>query len=225
LIDQADKRIREWIEEQVGATAITFDPPGSSQDSEGISCYLLDITSAKQYRGTRRPPLVITLRYLVTTWSSNSVEAHRLLGTLVFAAMQEQDYQIDLAPVSPDIWLGFGTIPQPSFILSIPLTLELPEPEIPLVREPMIVNVAPFLNLTGQVLGPGGVPITGAVVEAPGTGRQATTDTKGRFSLSQLPGGSRDQKLIVHAKGKQNTITVKEPAKGEPIIIHFEGLK
>ncbi len=224
MIDQADRRIREWIEKQGGVPAVTFDPPGKHQNAQGLSCYLLEIASAPQYRSGRRPPLVVTLRYLVTACSTDPAEAHNALGTVLFAAMQSTDFQVDLTPVSSETWLGLGVPPQPAFVLCVPFIVELPELELPLVREPLVVHVAPFLSLHGQVLGPGDVPISGAVVEVPGVNRQARTDTQGRFALSQLPGGSRDQQLIVHAKGKQNTITVENAATGEPVIIRFEGL-
>jgi hypothetical protein len=59
-----------------------------------------------------RPPLGISLRYLVTTWCENVKEAHRLLGDLMLAALEETKFEVEAIPAPVELWRAFGIAPR-----------------------------------------------------------------------------------------------------------------
>jgi len=236
VIEAVDQELAFWVRSILGAeVAVSFLPPGQSpQDqprsapgdesgsSSGVSLYLLDLLSASPIasptRGGRRPPLQLQVRYLVSTWAAEPEEAHRLLGEIAFAALAEGEATVELDGPSPGLWLALGTSPRPAFFLRRPVRRERPAPAVARVREPMTLAVEPVLTLTGQVLGPGSLPISGARVELPHLGKAATADHQGRFRFTAVPAGA--QTLRIHAKGL--TFDATAQAGGEPSVVRLE---
>src|SRR5208283_5349055 len=114
-------------------------------------------------------------------------EAHRLLGEIVFAAMDDPEFEVDLSPLPVNVWRAFGVPPQPSFILKVPVGKEKPKPKVGIVRQPLVVKWASLTSLHGIVLGPGDVALSGARVEFPGLDLVTHTDSNGRFRFSTVP--------------------------------------
>src|SRR5262249_32982745 len=137
-------------------------------------------------------------------------EAHRLLGQLVFAAMENPEFEIDLTPVSVTVWNAFGVAPQPAFMLSVPVQKERPEPKPGFVRQPLLVKTSPMTTLYGVVLGPGEIPIAGARVEMRALHLSTQTDRKGRFCLAAVPSEPARKELEVKAKGRKLSVTAEE---------------
>ncbi|MCU0518329.1 MAG: DUF4255 domain-containing protein, partial [Oscillatoria sp. Prado101] len=81
-------------------------------------------------RGSQRTPLQAAARYLVTTWAGTPEDAHRLLGDLLFAAMDSAAFQAELNPLPAAAWTAFGLPPQPSFVLRVPLQIARPQPPV-----------------------------------------------------------------------------------------------
>lgn len=223
MIDQADARLSAWTKQVLEISTITLAPPSNSQEDEGASLYLLDLASAVPPNGAGRPPLQISLRYLVTTWAKNPETAHRWLGMLAFAAMESSDYEVELDPLPYEIWLALGAAPRPAFILKVRIRLERPEPIAPLVREPLNVQSSPITHLDGRVLGPDDFPIAGARVEILSLKQVEHTDTKGWFRFGAIPSGFRPTTLKLSAKGRQVSIAL-EPvdASDKPLLIRFD---
>jgi hypothetical protein len=174
----------------------------------------------------RRPPLQLILRYLVSAWSDKPEDAHQLLVQLMFSAMENKDFQVELESIPMTVWTAFGVAPRPSFVLRVPLRKERPEPETLLVREPLRVQTSPLTSFHGLLLGPGDVPLSDCRVEVPSLSLSASTDRKGRFYFAGMP-ASGTKRLLVKAKGRELAIDSDEnyPDSGTPLVIHFSPLE
>jgi hypothetical protein len=223
MFEQTDDRLTEWISNVLGPVPVSLAPPGSAQEDSGVSLYLYEVIDSPPPRGTRRSPLQILLRYLITTWAKEPREAHRLLGKLIFAALDDQDMQVDLTPLPAAAWRALGTVPQPGFMLRVPVRQERPEPPTHLVRVPLVVEVQPTTGLWGTLVGPENVPLVGASVELTSLQRTVRTDSHGRFAFANVPASSQPQQLCVRVKGREFVVQVDEPASEEhPLVIQFD---
>lgn len=221
MIEQTDKRLCEWVESIQDGLTVSLASPKADQTGQGINLYLIGLDAAPPPRGTLRAPLQFTLIYLVTVWGYEPEEAHRLLGELIFAAMNSTDFELDLKPLPPEAWLAFGVPPQPSFFLRAIARRERPEPEVKYVRKPMVVRTTPLVTLDGVLLGPGDVPLPGARIDIPGMDVYTRTDRYGQFHFTSLPAEPGVKQLHIQAKGREMQVTV-EPSDGQPIVIRFD---
>lgn len=222
LIDQIDQRLTEWVKRVTNTVTITLTPPANSQTGQGISLYLMGIAPAYPAHNIGRPPLQITLRYLVTAWADKPEEAHRLLGQLAFAAMENSEFEIEFEPLSTQDWLAFATTPRPAFVLRVPARFVRPEPETPLVKAPLVIQATPTMSLLGQVLGPNDSPLSGVRVDLPSLQLTDRTDAQGWFRFATVPAEPRLKRFRISAKGRQVEIEVEpSPSMSEPLVIHF----
>jgi hypothetical protein len=223
MIDRVDQRLKDWIGSVLEATEVVLSPPGSPTTGQGVSLYLLEFRQTPPARGTRRPPLQITLRYLVTVWADRPEQAHQLLGKLVFAALDNSDFEVDPDPLPAATWQAFGLAPRPALVLRVPLRQERPEPAVPLVRVPPALRHAALGSLEGLVLGPGDAPVANAQVEVPALRRSTRTDVEGRFVFAALPSEPPVKRLRVQAKGLQAASDWAAPVGGAgPLVIRLQ---
>lgn len=233
MLDQVDRRVRDWVLSVLGDVQVSLESPVASSrgagaevgTGSGVSLYLIECVAAPPPRGVGRPPLQITLRYMVTTWAAKPEEAHRLLGDLLFAALDGKDYDVDLSHTDAATWAALGVSPQPSFTLEAHLKLERAEPPTRYVRVPLVVQAGPMVPLQGSVVGPGDMPIAGARVEALGLNMWERTDSHGRFQFAGVPGGPKPLRLRVKAKGREMAVLVPQPASGDPVTIRFDSFE
>jgi carboxypeptidase family protein/uncharacterized protein DUF4255 len=229
MIEKVDQEIREWIGSVVTEAEVVLGLPGDSVQNEQIGLYLMDLAQGNCARVGKLPPLKINLRYLVTARSPRPEEAHRLLGELIFAALKKPEkeapeFEVVIEPLPVEAWAVLGAAPQPSFFLRAPLRQERPEPKVPLVREPIVLQPAPMRPLSGVVSGPGGIPVMGARIELASIGVAARTDEKGRFRFGGVPANA-PLKFLVQAKGKQQEIDYSGQAAAsgdEPLEIRLQ---
>ncbi len=143
MIEQVDDQLRDWVANVVGHVPVSLELPGNWQtDGQGISLYLLELVEYPSLRGAQVPPLQLSLRYLLTTWARELETAHHWLGQLVFAAMAQPGFDVELGPVPAATWSAFGLAPRPSFFLRVPLRQERPSPAMPTVRVPLVQQIA-----------------------------------------------------------------------------------
>jgi hypothetical protein len=219
VIEQADVRLADWAGAVVGSgVQVALSAPVNGPSGAGVSLFLIDLVSLPPMRGQRRTPLQLALRYLVT--ASGAAE-HRLLGDLVAAAMQEEDFEVLLAPTPPETWLALGAAPRPAFVLQVPVRKARPEPAPPRVRGPLVVQGVALAPFAGVVLGPGDVPVANARVEVPSADAVAETDPLGRFQFANLPVEPRQKLVRVRARGRQIDVQIAEPS---PVVIRFDQL-
>lgn len=223
MIDAADDQLRTWVGSVLTVTPISLAPPDNAGVGSGVTLYLMDLLADPPLRNTARAPLQLALRYLVTTWAPQPEAAHRMLGALVFAAMEQPTFTVDLEPIPIAVWSAFGVVPRPAFMLRVPVRQERSEPIPTLVKAPLVIEVAPFVRLSGLVLGPGDIPIMGARVELPALHLVEQTDSHGQFTFARLPGKPFPKHLIVKARGHMQPATVDyPPSDAEPLVIRFD---
>ncbi|WP_309893001.1 carboxypeptidase regulatory-like domain-containing protein [Archangium sp.] len=210
MIDEVDQRLRTWVGRVLGGAPVSLAVPDRETVDRGVGLYLLELGPAPPPRTARRPPLRVSLCYLVTAGAESPERAHHVLGELVFAAMEEPDFEVDLSPVPVAMWTALGVLPRPSFRLRVPLERERPMPVVPRVKVPLITRTVPSTALLGRVVGPGDLPITDAVVELPSMGLSARTDTWGRFRFASVPADTPLGRLEVRAKGAVLAVRAEE---------------
>jgi hypothetical protein len=222
MIDQIDQHLKAWVGQTLPGVVVTLEPPGLAHDGQGASLYLFELVDDPPLRGRQRTPLQAAARFLVTTWAGKTEDAHRLLGDLLFAAMDNPDFQVEIDPLPTTAWTTFGLPPQPSFVLRVPLQLVRPQPAVPRVRHPLDVQPVPLAALHGLVVGPGDVPLADARVMVDGLDALARTDANGVFHLDTLPAGSARRRLRVRAKGQEITLDTRIPSPDDkPVVIRF----
>ena len=225
MIDEVDARLREWVGSVAGTVAVRLEAPGpgAEQAGAGVGLYLLELGDAPPAPGGQRAAQQIHLRYLVTAWGAAPEEGHRLLGELLFSALDREDMEVDLSPLPAGLWHAFGLAPRPAFALKVPLCRERQQAAVPRVRAPLVTRTVPSEALAGQVLGPGEVPLAAAVVELPSLQLRTRTDFQGRFRFPRVPVEPRTKLLRVHAKGEVRTFTAEPgPGEAEPLTIRFQ---
>jgi hypothetical protein len=219
MIDEVDQRLKTWVGRVLGDAPVSLDVPDRESVDRGVGLYLLELGPAPPPRTGRRPPLRVSLCYLVTTGGDSPERAHHLLGELVFAAMEEPEFEVDLAPVPVALWTALGVAPRPSFRLRVPLERERPVPAVPRVKMPLVVRAMPSMALVGRVVGPGDIPIPGALVELPSMGLSARTDAKGLFRFASVPADTPLGRLEVRAKGEVLAVRAEELPTEEGALV------
>ncbi|MBK8906972.1 MAG: carboxypeptidase regulatory-like domain-containing protein [Rhodospirillales bacterium] len=222
MIEEADQRLQQWLQEVAPATPVSLARPAPATDAAVIHLHLLTIAPGSQVSTSRRVLLTVMLRYLVTVSGADVGEAHRLLGVLLAAAAQKPDCEIDLTPFPWTFWTALGLAPQPSFVLCEPLEFRREPAPMPLVKhfQPSFSELQP---LSGIVVGPGDVPVPGAVIRVPGTRTAATTDYRGRFRLAGVPVRPAVAKLQVRAKNQDFVVQLrKDEPYPECLVIHYQ---
>lgn len=223
MIDEVDQRLRTWVGRVLGGVSVSLDAPDRTSVDAGVGLYLLELGAAPPPRTERRPPLRLTVCYLVTAGADSPERAHRMLGELVFAAMDEADFEVDLTPVPLAVWAGLGVAPRPGFRLRVPVQRERPLPVPQRVRMPLVVRALHSTeDLSGYVVGPGDVPIPGALVELPSLRLSTRTDAKGAFRFPSVPPTNTLGRLEVRAKGELLELGAEALAtEGGPLVIRL----
>ncbi|HEY6292461.1 MAG TPA: Pvc16 family protein [Terriglobia bacterium] len=224
MIDQVDRRLRDWAKGVVEGVEVHLDAPKGAEAGRGIGLYLMELASLPPPSTHKLPPWQVALRYLVTTWSEEAEDAHRLLGELVFAAMGNSEFQVELEPVAVEVWRAFGIAPRPSFVLRVPLQQQRPGPKVKLVRAAPVVKTSAVVGLHGVVRGPQDIPLAGAEVQIPALRLTTQTDSKGRFYFAAVPGAGQPKALRVRAKGQEVNVTTDESYgdASQPVLIRFD---
>jgi hypothetical protein len=222
MIEQIDTQLIDWIKKIPGFKTINvqLNPPESNGAEQGVGLYFIEARSMPTARTVELPPLRFQARYLVTVQAPEPEERHHLFEELAFAALADKPDETRLDPLPADLWAALGVPPQPALILEIPVWRERPQPELKLVREPLVLHAAPIIDLHGIVVGPGKMPLSGAWVEMPEIQRTEQTDSHGYFCFRTIPAGQGETRLTIRAKGRKMQAVIKQPTSiEEPAII------
>ncbi len=228
MIDIIDAALVEWAAKATNKAAPVSLSAPSAGGGQAISLYLLEIVDEPLRRSGSKPPVHPVLRYLVSTSAGDPQAAHRLLADLLYTAMGDPTYEIELAPVSNEIWAGFNLAPRPSFILRVPLPDEDKrrpgrEPgKTVRQREPSMDSGVPAVPLYGILLGPEDIPLMNARIELPNLFRSAYTDTNGAFVLQGVPAAPKEKTLLIKARKREKTVKIQTTGTPDhPEIIRF----
>jgi len=225
MADEFDERLKSWVTSEIPGIAVSLGAPERQRSGRGVGLYLLEITPSPPPSTNRRPPLQLSLRYLITAWSTSPEESHQILVQLTFAAMESRDFQVEPDSIPMSVWTAFGVDPQPSLVLRMPWRRERPVETI-LVREPLKIQSSPVMAFHGVLLGPGDVPLSDCRVEVPALGFSTSTDHKGRFYFPNVPSVG-PKKLLIKAKGRELPVNSDDnhPDSGTPLVVHFNLLE
>jgi hypothetical protein len=222
MIDDVDQRLKAWVADVVGELPVSLAAPERATVEQGVSLYLLELGAAPPARSVRRVPLQFSVCYLVTVGAETPERAHQLLGELVFAALEVPDLEVELSPVPLELWTALGVAPRPAFRVRVPVRRERAEPNVRRVRFPLIAQMVPNEALLGCVVGPGDVPIPGALVEVPALKLSTRTDARGYFRFPLVPSLQSLGRLEVRAKGEVLHVGAETLAPQEgPLVIRL----
>jgi hypothetical protein len=222
VIEAADDLVTEWATSVLPRTKVSLGRPADDKTGAGVRIHLLELIQKPVPRGTQRPPLQMTLRYLVTTWAEEPRAAHKLLGELVFAASDRTDWEVELEPLPDSIWPALGVAPRPHFVMRVPLSRERAQRAAKLVRKPLVVHAAEMSRLEGVVLGPDDTPIPDAYIELPALRRFTRSDPSGRFEFDAVPSHPPIKDLHIRAKGRDFALDGDPSLNGEPVVIRLD---
>ena len=141
MIVQCDQLLQEYVERILGQVTISFAPPSDALSGDGVNLYLLELLPTPPASSGRVPPRQFSVRYLVSTWSADPLIAHRLLGELLLELFDQEGVEVELEPVSAEIWTAFHVIPRPAFYLRLLVRQPRPTPAIRPVKQPLIIQM------------------------------------------------------------------------------------
>ena len=222
LTEDVDQRLKDWVGTVLTAASVSLSPPVDQGTEPLVSLYLLDLHPSPPTKGARRRPLQILLRYLVTTSAQQPEEAHSMLWTLAFAAMEEPGFEVDLEPLSPSLWTAFGSLPRPSFMLRLPLRFARRQEDVKVIQAHIEMQHSPMVGMGGVLMGPNDMPIANARVELTAHHLTTQTDTRGRFRFAAVPAEPAVKRFRIQARGRDFAVEAECKAGGqEPLIIHI----
>jgi hypothetical protein len=226
MIDAVDRRLKDWVKSTLESVDVRLSPPAADEKA-GIGLYLMELAVMPPASTTRLPPRQVALRYLVTSSADDLEAAHRLLGDLIFAAMDNPEFQVELEPVPMTVWTAFGVPPRPSFVLRVPLQQARKETKAKPVRTVPVLRTVAATTLHGVVRGPSDIPLPGAEVQAPALRLTTYTDSHGRFYFSSVPAEGQNLTLRVKAKGREVSATADHghADPSNPFLIRFDTLE
>jgi hypothetical protein len=223
MIDETDDLLVQWAGTVLPRADVSLERPQDERAGSGVSIHLLDLVANPLPRANRKPTLLrMSLRYLVTTWADDPRAAHKLLGELAFAAMEEADFDVELEPLPAAFWEALGVSPRAHLLLRVPVRRQSDEPAPKLVEKPLVVHATDLTTLEGVIVGPKDVPVPDAFVELPALQRFTRSDGNGRFSFTGIPAEPPVKNLLVHTKGRDFAIDRDSSSDGRPLVIELE---
>jgi hypothetical protein len=262
MIAELDETIRQLLIREGGLDPsdvdITFEIP-NREWSVGISkptlnCYLFDIRENRDLRqsgmsvvgmGTRdavrkREAMRVGVTYLITAWTRQVEDEHRLLFQALYTlmrfpdipddmrvgALQQQEHPLRTAIIQPDgvlkspgeFWTALENHLKPSLSYVVNLAIEPDKlPAGPPVFVEGIRYRAPLGGLD-EIIAFGGVvrdnkgkPISGAEVQVEGHRGPVYTDSKGRYRLRVPKAGGYTVRVRMNGSEKKRAIVIPEP--------------
>jgi hypothetical protein len=206
--------LQEWLGELLPDVPVTLavgaDPAGFS----GIAIRLLAIAPRVVPLNPGRRSAALALDYLVTVQLDDARAAHAAVSEIAFAVLDGGAYEL-VADRSAGEWCtALGMTPSPGLVLRTELRRDTRVPLAPLVREAPRPSLEPLVHARGRVVGPGNMPIAGALVTIAGTSRCSTTGPDGRFRFA-IPAG---QPATVTARARSREVSASLAPETETIL-------
>lgn len=213
-------QLRSWVEavlEESGLGALNVELRcfGASAAAGGKSGVQLKLAQVLAAPFDDAAVLQFRARYVLGTTALDAEDTHRVFGALVFAALDSDKWEIDLDA-------GDGTTRPLSFSIT---TLVRREPRPRTVQRvlhsisgaaagsTLLTGAAPLI---GRLLGPGRLPIVGAIVHLPVLSLTTSSDARGYFRFPLVPLDSRSIGIEVRAKGETWRLEAQRKADADP---------
>ncbi|ANE56761.1 hypothetical protein [Methylomonas sp. DH-1] len=224
MFEQSDQKLSAWVGTVAADAKISFEPPGTAAAEPTVVLYLLDFKRLTSTPAARSPQPQLLLNYLVTVQAADQAAAHKLLGTLVAAVVQQTEFEFELAPPPLETWLAFAAKPAPAFTIKLPVALPVTERTPPRIKAPPQVRMGPVATFSGRLLGPGEIPLADTDVELVAAGRYTRTDAAGNFSFAGIDPNQHKRGYLIRAKRHELLVDTANPTQ-DPVVIHFEQLE
>lgn len=222
MFDKTDERLESWLKSITQNLEVFFTSPTKDLKKQGVYIYLLDLLPNPSGRGVRRPPLQVTLRYLIFPQTEDPKENHRVLGNLLISAMESSEFEVEKNLIPPGIWQAFGMPPQPAFILRVPFTLKREEKLAPPVKFPVVINQTTLESLQGRILAKE-IPIANAKIDIPALQITTTTNSDGFFRFASIPSEPKDKNIIIRARGREFAVSTDQiDRSGDLFVIQIK---
>jgi hypothetical protein len=226
-VAEAETRLVDgWIVPALGPAAhvrVGRIDDATPSDGTTVTLTLIDIAPAPLPSGPAGlPPLQLRARYLVTVAAADSGAEREAIADLAFTAGPIPE--VDLEPKTPglEIWRSLGIAMRPALLIAVLVQRQQHRP-MRRVRQPLVAKWASSRPLLGVVVGPGDVPIAGALVEVEGLPQTAYSNYRGEFAFRAVPGDDPSPTLVVSAKGATVRVRVDGGATSSsaPLLIRI----
>ncbi len=230
MIEIADKEIQQWAMNVCQGESIkpcvSLSPPDPHKDQTCIHVYLSEILPGHASQLARNGARSVTLNYLICVCATDESTSHRLLGQLLFAAMDEPGYSVCFDRPNAALWQAIGTADRPCFMIQMPLFRPAFEEATRVTQYPT-VRATPTTSFSGVVVGPHNIPIPGARVTLNSLGRTTSTDNDGEFHFVCVPLANTEEVLRVEAKGIDVDVKTRPSGRtvAQPIILRLNELE
>lgn len=154
------------------------------------------------------------------------MDGHRLLWGRIVSAVEHSrnvGWRLEFQPLSCSLdWVAFGVVPQPGVIPGVHVAHEWDDVNSPRVTHPPELDASRGIELSGTVVGPEKLPLSGAHVELPSLQLTTQTDAEGKFKFFPVQGGRYfPANLIVIAKRHEQVGKLESRHLGKPLAIEF----
>ena len=205
----------DWVRSLLSDVEVTHYPPEDSAARPAVNLYLMECAFAASSNTRKHSPLQVNLRYLVTTWADDIGEGQDMLFQLIFPAMENPDYRVDLNSIRPETWIALGLRPRPAFILEVPLNQMRPEPTVKRVEQ-MVLDQVLVTAVEGRVVfGPDETPVPDVRVSLPALKRVTRTTQSGQFRFDAVPS---DVALRLKVRGQEFSATASQ----QPLVLRMK---
>lgn len=220
-MEHINQFLNSWATKIVGKSVLVSNGFESEAGKSQVTIFLHELVPTPPSHRNSIAPLQFGLRYLVSATGANSVgEGHLLLEKLVFAAMENEELELELSSPSPEFWISLGVTMRPSFWLKIKHGHPRSQEQAPPVTEPVELRTSPTAILYGNVVSPTGIPIVGAQVGLPSDNISVATDSLGRFRFAALP--PKPQEKTIFVTYKQHSIKTTISISESPVEVIFK---
>lgn len=205
--------LRDWIRGIAPQIKAFIAGSAAGAEPEGIAIRLVGMVPRVVPLSPGRRSAALALDYLITAHLADPIAEHAAISEIAFAALDSSDFV--LLPDCPvaDLCASFAIPAAPGLVLRTELRRDVRLPQAPLVREPPVPQVEPLVQAHGRVVGPGNVPIPGALVTIAGSS-SSTTGPDGRFRFA-IPAG---QSATVTARARSREATASLTPETETIL-------
>ncbi|MGH3516113.1 MAG: hypothetical protein ACRDQ7_01575 [Haloechinothrix sp.] len=150
-LETATSWLVEWLSVTTGGPVRTV-PPVEPADgvAPSLTVWPISLAPERELRTAhRREPFRFRVRHLVVG-AGPAEGANRLLDRALVAAIEAGEPVIELSPLSDHAWLALGCRPRVALLVDVPTQIARPTPEVPIVREPLRMRLAPRTTADGE---------------------------------------------------------------------------